>query len=292
LIDQCPSVQSIAGLPRLGWSWEATRAQLYAGRWQRIGRAVLLHNGEPSTEELREAALINLGPRAVLTAFTALEEWGLKNWERAPIHVLVPRGARVRRPVELTMRVHYTDRWETSPRNELRRLHRPADAAVLAASTFASARPACGILAAVVQQRLVRPSDLITAVALAPRVRHRAMLLAAAHDIAQGAHALSEIDFARLCRKAGLPRPSRQSIRREPSRRRRYLDVEWDLPGGRRLVVEVDGAFHLRVDRWWDDQLRQNLVALTGDVLLRYPSVIVRCEQELVISQLGQILRP
>ena len=33
----------------------------------------------------------------------------------------------------------------------------------------------------------------------------RAVLLAAAHDIAQGAQALSEIDFARLCRSGGLP---------------------------------------------------------------------------------------
>lgn len=284
------AVRGISALAARGWSWEATRAQLYAGRWQRIGRAIVMHNGQPTHGELRAAALINVGPRAVLTAFTGLQAWGLRGWERESIHVLVPRGARVRRPPELDMRIHYTDRWAASPRHDGRALHRPAAAALLAASTFANARPACAILAATVQQRLARPHDLLAAVTESPRVRHRAALLAATHDIAQGAHALSEIDFARLCRKAGLPPPTRQSIRKEPSGRRRYLDVEWDLPDGHKLVVEVDGALHLTVERWWSDQLRQNELAIVRDVVLRYPSVIVRCEQKTVIEQLTRVL--
>jgi hypothetical protein len=286
------TVRAVAALIRGGWTSDAIRGQIRARRWQRIGRAVVLHNGPPTQDELRAAALINVGPRAVLTAFTALQAWGLRGWERDPVHVLIPRGARVRRPSELDMRIHYTDRWESTPRHEGRALHRPAAAAVLAASTFVNARPACGVLAATAQQRLARPDDLIAAVTESPRVRHRAALLAAAHDIAQGAHALSEIDFARLCRKAGLPPPSRQSIRKEPSGRRRYLDAEWDLPDGQRLVVEVDGALHLTVERWWGDQLRQNEIAIVRDVVLRYPSVIVRCEQKTVIEQLTRVLLP
>jgi hypothetical protein len=123
-----------------------------------------------------------------------------------------------------------------------------------------------------------------------PRIRHRAALLAAAHDIAQGAQALSEIDFTRLCRSRGLPPPARQRIRIEPSGRRRYLDAEWDLPDGRRLIVEVDGALHLAVGRWWDDQLRQNELAIARDVVLRYPSVVVRNEPDIVADQLRRCL--
>jgi len=252
----------------------------------------VLHNGTLTRRERFEVVLVNLGPRAVLTAFTAPEDWGLSGWEREPVHVLVPRGARIRRVNGIDVRVHYTDRWAVSPRHDGRALHRPAPAAVLAASTFTNARPACAILAAVVQQRLVRPDALIEAVAAAPRVRHRAAMLAAAHDVSQGAHALSEIDFARLCRSACLPPPKRQAIRRDSSGRRRYLDAEWELPDGRRLVVEVDGALHLAVGRWWDDQLRQNELTLTGDIVLRFPSAVVRCEPFVVVDQLRRILGP
>jgi hypothetical protein len=243
--QRSPAVASIRELIGSGWTKDRIRNQVQADRWQRIGRAVVLHNGAPTPEELRRAALIVLGPRAVLTAFTALEEWGLKGWERDRIHVLVPRGARVARPSALALRVHYTDNWVPGEQHGARLLHRPAPAAVRAAGTFAQSRPACGILAAIVQQRLARPDDLLAAVENAPRTRHRAVLLGAARDIGQGAHALSEIDFARLCRSAHLPEPNRQAVRKDRFERRRYLDVEWVFPGGRRVVVEVDGALHL-----------------------------------------------
>lgn len=60
---------------------------------------MIKHNGPPTAAECRQAALIVLGPRAVLTSFTAAEEWGLNGWEREAVHVLVPRGARVSGPL-------------------------------------------------------------------------------------------------------------------------------------------------------------------------------------------------
>jgi hypothetical protein len=134
------------------------------------------------------------------------------------------------------------------------------------------------VLAATVQQRLARPGDLEAAIANAPRTRHRAALMAAAHDISGGAQALSEIDFARLCRSAGLATPVRQAIRLDRFGRRRYLDVEWRRGDGRRIVAEIDGALHLVAPHWWADQLRQNEIVIAGDLVLRFPSVVVRCE--------------
>jgi hypothetical protein len=171
-----------------------------------------------------------------------------------------------------------------------RGLHRPAPAAVLAASSFERPRPACGLLAAVVQQRLCRPGDLVAAVQDQPRVRHRAALLAAAYDIEQGAHALSEIDLGKLCRSAGLPMPVRQTVRAGPDGLRRYVDAEWTRPDGRRVVVEVDGALHLVAKRWWDDQLRQNEFVLQDDLVLRFPTVVLRCREPIVVSQLRRAL--
>jgi hypothetical protein len=283
-------VSSVAQLTASGWSAAAIRAQVDARRWQRIGRAVIRHNGPPTAAELRRAALIVLGPRAVLTSFTATADWGLVGWERETIHVLVPRGARVRRPVELPLRVHYTDQWLRDSMVVHRGLHQLGPAAVIAASTFARPRPACGLLAAVVQQRLIAAADLARAVEAAPRTRHRAILLAAVRDIEQGAQALSEIDFARLCRRHRLPEPVRQAIRHDVAGRRRYLDAEWRRRDGRRVVAEVDGALHLVAGRWWDDQLRQNELVIAGDLVMRFPSVVVRCEQDLVVDQLRRAL--
>jgi very-short-patch-repair endonuclease len=90
-----------------------------------------------------------------------------------------------------------------------------------------------------------------------------------------------------LCRSNGLPEPLRQAVRVERSGRRRYLDAELRTAGGRRLVVEVDGALHLVPKKWWDDQLRQNELVLSGRLVLRFTSVIVRLEQLLVVDQLA-----
>jgi hypothetical protein len=281
-------VTALAELARHGWTASAVRAQLAAGRWQRIGRAIVRHNGELSREQVCDVALVNLGPRAMLTSFTALEQAGLRGWERDPVHVLVPRGARVRRPPGIALRVHYTDSWPDRARNV--RVDRVPSSAVLAAAAFASPRPACGVLAAVVQQRLARAEDLIAAVSAAPRTRHRSGLLAAAQDIAQGAQALSEIDFVRLCRSAGLPAPEQQAVRLVRGQRR-YVDAQWIRSDGRRVVAEVDGALHLLVRRWWDDQLRQNELVIADDLVLRFPTVVFRHESVVVVDQLRRILR-
>ncbi|HEY0813942.1 MAG TPA: hypothetical protein VGE11_11745 [Pseudonocardia sp.] len=163
---------------------------------------------------------------------------------------------------------------------------------MLAASTFAKPRPACGILAAGVQRRLVTADQLYAALEQAPRTRHRKLLRAAIDDIAQGAQAMSEIDFGRLCRLAGLPAPNRQSVRVEPGGRRRYLDAEWTRADGRRVVVEVAGALHLSPRYWWDDQLRQNELVIVDDIVPRFPSVVIRTNPEDVIGQLRRVMAP
>jgi hypothetical protein len=280
-----------AELRRNGWTPASIRAQLDARRWQRNGRALVLHNGPLQSDERRRVALLNCGPRSVLTAFTAAEEHGLEGWEREQIHVLVPAGARIAPHRDRSLRVHYTSDWSAVPILPARRLHQPAAALLVAAGTFAKARPACGILAAGVQQRLVSATQFQHALDAAPRVRHHALLLSAARDIAQGAEALSEIDFVRLCRRFRLPQPRHQAVRAEPGGRRRYLDAEWRCRDGRVVAAEVDGALHLTPRRWWDDQLRQNELTIAGTLVLRFPSAVVRAEPALVADQLRRLLR-
>lgn len=109
-------------------------------------------------------------------------------------------------------------------------------------------------------------------------------------DIAQGAQALSEIDLGQLCRRYGLPPPVRQVVRRDGFGRRRYVDAEWVSRSGKRLIAEIDGALHLVPRRWWDDQLRQNEFVISGDLVLRFPTVVVRHEQPTVADQLRRAL--
>lgn len=67
----------------------------------------------------------------------------------------------------------------------------------------------------------------------------------AINDIAGGAEALSEIDFAKLCRDFDVGRVVRQIMRTDGRGRRRYLDGEIACKSGKRLAYEVDGGIHL-----------------------------------------------
>jgi hypothetical protein len=264
--------------------------EIAAGRWQRAGIAIVMHNGPLTRSQRWRVARLHGGPRAILTAFTAAEAYGLTGWERDTTHLLAPAGTRLRAgcPVPVVLHLHGPT---VIRQNRRRGIEYLPDALVRAATTFPMPRAACGLLAAAVQQRRLRAGDLRQALSRAPRARHRAILVAAVADIEGGSEALSEIDFIRLCRRYRLPEPIRQRVRLEPSGRRRYLDVSWRRADGRLVVVEVDGALHLLARRWWDDQLRQNELALSDALVLRFPSVVVRTEERLVIDQLRRALR-
>ena len=279
-----------ADLHAAGVTNSVIRANLAADRWQRCGRAIVLHSGALTQHERWRAGLVNAGPRSLLTAFTAAEFAGLSGWERSEIHVLGPPGAAPVSRAYLPVTLHRTALWPVSTLGRYR-CHALDGALLRAAASFSSPRSACGILAAAVQQRLIDAKTLQESLASSSRLRHRRILLNAVHDIMGGAQALSEIDFIRLCRRAQLPIPELQQIRCDSLGRRRYLDASWRLPDGRLLVAEVDGALHLSTRRWWDDQLRQNELAVSGAVVLRFPSVVVRSQPELVVAQLRQALR-
>ncbi len=97
---------------------------------------------------------------------------------------------------------------------------------------------------------------------------------------------MSEIDFVAMCRRAGLPPPSQQVIPHRPLRPsalpRRTVEA------GRRphVTVEIDGAAHRAVVTYWDDMYRGNELVISGEPVLRHPSVAVRLDEARVIEQL------
>jgi len=164
----------------------------------------------------------------------------------------------------------------------------PGRSVVDAASWARSDDEARLIIASTFQQRLVVLADIERVLARTPKARRRRLILRTARDCAGGSESLGELDVLALCRRGGLPQPSRQVERRDRSGRRRYLDIYFD---DWNLVVEIDGAHHMNVGQMWDDHSRQNELELSGYVVLRYPVFVVRQHPERVIAELREAMR-
>ncbi|GAA3230493.1 hypothetical protein ACFP63_16465 [Oerskovia jenensis] len=268
-------------------------SQLSARRWQLVAPEVLvLYTGPlaPGTR-LWVVALAAAEPVAI-GSWTGLALHGLRGWDRPGIHVVVRRGSR---PPRLAGVVVHESRRPAPEDIEHRRglpVHRVERCAIDAAAWQTSPRTAVGLLAAVVQQRLTTPERLWEQLDRVGKVRFHRLMRASVADIRGGADALSEIDFGKLCREHGFPEPRRQVRRQDARGRWRFLDAEWDLPGGRRLVVEIDGIGHMEATRWYDDLLRgAELGPDEGTVTIRLPAAAARIEPLRVARILERYLR-
>lgn len=110
----------------------------------------------------------------------------------------------------------------------------------------------------------------------------RALIEGVIADVVDGVQALGELDFARECRRRGLPEPSRQVVRRGRFGRS-YLDVYFDEFG---IIVEIEGAHHDDVLNPSDDALRQNDLSRHADGFLRVPVIGFRTECDAFMRQL------
>jgi very-short-patch-repair endonuclease len=157
-----------------------------------------------------------------------------------------------------------------------------------AAAWMATDRGAQAVLAAGVQQRLVRVADLTAVVARNQRLPRRPLIKATLDDIAGGAQALSELDFTRLLRRHRLPAPDRQAQRPDANGRRRWLDAVWEAA---RLIVEVDGIHHMEAVQYWADMDRDNDFTLDGYRVLRFAAFVVRYRPGYVAGKVRDALR-
>jgi hypothetical protein len=144
-----------------------------------------------------------------------------------------------------------------------------------AAAWMPTDRGSIAVLAAGVQQGLVRVDDLRLLVGRMETLHRRKLITEVLADIAGGSQAISELDFLRLVvRPFGLPEPSRQSARRDRRGRRRWIDAAWD---DRKIAVEIDGAQHTQDPlQRWDDMERDLDLTLDGYHTLRFPAWLVR----------------
>ena len=113
------------------------------------------------------------------------------------------------------------------------------------------------------------------------------------HDVEGGVHSGAERDVGRMCRRFGLPQPSRQTSRVDSAGRRRWTDCEWPLGAGRVLALEVDGAFHMEVTQWAEDLRRARRLTSPGRLVVRATAFEVRHEPGEVARDLIALgLRP
>lgn len=260
-------------------------AQLDARRWRALSpELIVMHNGPLTELQQRWAATLAVGP---LAGRTALAQHGLTGWPSPSIEVVMPKGDRPVLPLGVPIKVHESRRVAVADISPVRR---PATlglerSAVDAAAWTDSPRAACGLLAAVVQQRLSTASRLRDALSRAGAVRHVQRMRTVLCDIEGGAQAMSEVDLGRLCRRNGLVL-HRQVVRVEPGGKRRYVDAEVSAPGGEPVLVEVDGALHLVPTTWWADMSRGNELVIRRERVLRFPSIALLLDEDEVGDQL------
>ncbi|MDQ0372229.1 hypothetical protein [Cellulomonas humilata] len=279
----------------LGVTPSHLRAEVDAGRWLRAGRRSLAVR-PPETRDRADWWLAVLecapqaagrDPRAALGGITALQAAGLEGVADGLIHVCAPKSSH---PISTTagVRLHETRRWRDDDvvRSGIPRT-RPEVATVQAALWARSDREAALLLVVPVQQRLTSADAVSEVLDRVQRDKRRSLLRAVMLDVADGVRSLNELDFARMCRRRGLPEPERQVVVRRATGRA-YLDVRWRRWG---VVVEIDGIGHLRPDRWMDDSLRHNEIALTGDMVLRVPSLGLRLDPQRHLDLIERALR-
>jgi very-short-patch-repair endonuclease len=269
-------------LTELGVDPRMIRREIAAQRWLEHGRQTIATHTGPLEEPAHWwRAVWEVGADvAALDGVSALAAAGMTGFSEEQVHVSVKHTAAVQAPSGV--RLHKVIRRVAGeildagvPRT------RPDVAAVRAAHWAVSARQAALVMVMPVQQRIITGQQLVAAACVVRGRNRRKLIWQLAHDIADGAQSLGELDFAQLCRRRGLPEPSRQAVRRA-SRGRVYLDVEWEEIG---LAVEIDGSGHRSGLAVTDDNLRQNELVLEDRRVLRIDLIGLRVATDSFMDQ-------
>lgn len=258
------------------------------GVWTRYGRVVLTSNGAPSWDQQLWMAVLRAPGGTVLAAQTAAVGRGLRIARPPHPQVLSPYGSpRADLPGVDARRTRMLGPLDVHPHAQPPQL-RLSRAVVDAATLLDRADDVRALLCAPVQQRLLRAGDLRETVLRLGPLRHRRLVLLTLDDVEGGAHSVRELAFRRLCRRAHLPAPTLQVLRRGPFGRY-YLDAVFE---GWDVHAEVDGLGHLLVAQWSQDCARTNELEIAGtERRLRLPGFWLDDRQALVVDQLTRALR-
>ncbi|GAA4378343.1 hypothetical protein [Nocardioides caricicola] len=274
-------------LTRHGVDWDRVRDHSYARRWvERTPRVISTVTGDLTRAQREWLAVLHAGERSMLGGLSAAARHGLSGWERDVVTVYVDdelsfepvdgvRFFRSRRPFDLLQH----------PRSGIP-MSRLEPAVLLFAAYQTSPRPAHGVIAASIQQRLTTVERMVEWVDVLRPLRWAKPFKRTLGDIAGGAHSGAELDVRRMCRRFGMPLPDGQRPRLDRAGKRRWTDCEWRLPSGTTVFLEVDGAFHLDVTESMIDHRRARRIMTANRIVVRCSAYEVRHEPEQVALDL------
>jgi very-short-patch-repair endonuclease len=261
---------------------------LRSGRWQPLQRGVYAtFSGQPSRDAELWAAVLRVGPQAILSHQSAAELDGLTSTRSEVIHVTVPDGKHIERIPGI--RLHRSERLaearhpsRTPPRTRIE------ETVLDLTQTAKNIDAAFGWLCQGCGSRLTTSDLLLTALHQRHKVRWRLFLASALQDIGDGAQSVLEVRYVRdVERPHGLPRARRQA-KLTRSSGRIYLD---NLVDRYRTCIELDGKAAHPVAERWRDIARDNASAADGITTLRYgwPDVTQHFCQ--TAAQIAEVLR-
>jgi very-short-patch-repair endonuclease len=271
-------------------------SRLRSGRWQVLYRGVYAtFTGYPSRTSTLWAGVRRCGPAAALSHATAAELDRIIDDHADAIHVTVPEAVRVRfaswefHNGSPRIVVHRSPRAalarhpvKTPPRTRVEETVLDlTDAARNFDAAFSLLSAACG-------RRVTTVERILSAADNRARLRWRNDLLEALSQISMGVMSNLERHFL-----LHVERPHRLPVPRRQRRIRRggksaYLDNLYEDFG---LVVELDGlASHPAETRWLDIH-RDNYLATSGIVTLRYSWADVTTRPCQVAAEIALVLR-
>ncbi len=252
----------------IGWTDCRIRGQIAASRWARLLPGVYnTVTGEPDMAAWWWAAHLYAGDASRLTRASALQAWGLRA-PQLPVEIAIPGARRLRKPPdELRVQRYWAPRPVRSPRGcpptvELE--HALLDMVI----DTDGERDVIDAVTSVGQHRRFRLRSFERAIAARGSCRHRALLTSLIAEIRGGATSTLEVDGVRLVLRAhGLP-TGRGQVRESQDGATVLRDRVLEPFG---IVIEFDGRLgHSDPTGRLRDNRRDNFVALTGRVPLRY----------------------
>jgi predicted transcriptional regulator of viral defense system len=249
-----------------GLTSQVITTRLERQRWQMLYRGVYaVFNGPPPRDAWLWAAVLRVGPGAVLSHLTAAELHGLIDSPAEAIHLTIPASRRVASR-GLVIRISGRIDQARQPNREPPRT--TVEETVLDLAQLARAfDDACGWITRACGRRLTTEERLRAALASRKKMRWRAELddvLAAAGD---GIHSVLEYRYVRDVERAhGLPR-SRHQVRVVIDSKTVYRDLYYDEY---QVAVELDGRLADPDDERWRDNQRDIQAGTQGVLTCRY----------------------
>jgi hypothetical protein len=277
-------------------SWQAEAAGLSprrievlvrTGRWQRVGYGVYAaFTGPLPRNALLWAAVLRVGPQALLSHETAGGLYGILNDAGKKIHVTVPFQQRTR-PVSGLV-IHRSrrfwqiaDPWFEPPRTQIE------ETVLDLAQDAPDFDDVVALLARSCQHRATTPFLLGIALEKRLRMRWRSEISLAVQDVADGVNSVLEFRYLRDVERAhGLPASERQALG-TVDQHRVFRDVRYPRY---RVIVELDGKASHPDERRWKDKHRDNAAAADGWVSLRYGWADVHDRACQTSAQVGTVL--